>query len=122
MLKRNNGKRTIVITEKQMQSLRELIEKSSTHYRVKNASPSDDSEGSMIDYWEERKGIDLSSRLWLCPKCGGIFKRDLLDGAHVVLSIFQNGPQYITPLCQTCNREKDDKPFWVLKDNVVSAP
>lgn len=122
MLKRNNGRKTIVITEKQVQSLRELIEKSSTHYRMKNASPSDDSKGSMIDYWEERRGIDLSSRLWLCPKCNRTYTRDYLDGAHVVLSLTNNSPQYITPLCQSCNREKDDKSFWVLKDNVVSAP
>lgn len=105
-----------------MQSLREFVEKNSTHYRMKNASPSDESEGSMIDYWEERTGIDLSSRLWLCPKCGGKFERALLDGAHVVLSLSQNDPQYITPLCQNCNRGKDDKSFWVLKDYVVPAP
>ena len=105
-----------------MKDLRELIELSSTHYHVRNASPSEEDDGSMIKYWEETTGISLDRRNWQCPKCGQWFNRSMLDGAHVVLSLLNNHPQYITPLCQSCNREKDKKTFWILKDYVVPAP
>ena len=76
----------------------------------------------MIAYWEQKTGKDLSGCTFKCPKCRNEFSRNELDGAHVVFVSNGNHPQYITPLCQNCNRNRDDKPFSVLKENVIPAP
>ena len=105
-----------------MTSLENIIKISRSHYWMKNASPSDDDEGSMIEYWEQAIGQSLERRMFCCPKCGKMYSRNMLDGAHVVKLISRNRQQFITPLCQSCNRSKDDSPFWVPKQNVVPAP
>ena len=103
--------------------LKEIYEKSSTHYLMKNASPSEKDDGSMIAYWEDKTKIKIGDEGWTCPKCGRTLKRSHLDGAHVVYAMLEkNHPQYITPLCQTCNRKGDEKSFWVRKEYVVPAP
>ena len=89
---------------------------------VKNASPSQEYEGCMIAHWEQKTRINLQNREWACPKCGGRFSREDLDGAHVVPFNRNNTPQFITPLCQTCNREKDKQPFLVENAFLVPAP
>jgi hypothetical protein len=90
---------------------------------MRNASPSEKDDGSMIQYWEDKTHISLAGYRWQCPKCKKWFKREQLDGAHVVNSFYKkNYPQYITPLCYSCNRKRDDKGFWVLKRYVVPTP
>lgn len=106
-----------------MLSLLDIIKKSQTHYLMKNASPSEKDDGSMIKYWEDKTGLDLQEKMWQCPKCGHWFNRAHLDGSHVVILFStKNHPQYITPLCHNCNRSRDNKTFWVIKKYVVSAP
>lgn len=101
-----------------------LKNKQKTNYWMQNASPSEEDDGSMIAYWEEETKNVLGGKTFKCPKCGKYFKREDLDGAHVVMFNFksENHPQFITPLCKTCNRSHDDKPFWVPKKNVIPAP
>lgn len=111
--------KTIKITEEQMGS---ILENLKNYWLMKNASPSEEDDGSMISYWEQQTGKDLSECTFECPKCRKEFGRKELDGAHVVIASNGNHPQYITPLCQHCNRERDDKPFLVLKENVIPAP
>ena len=94
------------------------------HDLMRNASPSKEDDGSMIAHWEQVTGIKLKlqGKVFLCPKCEKWFSRKDLDGSHVVMADGGNRPQYITPLCQHCNRTRDDESFWVLKRHVVNTP
>lgn len=89
---------------------------------VQNASPSEEADGSMIEYWEEETGINLKDETWECPMCGEQFEREDLDGAHVVYINDIDEDQFITPLCNECNRGRSDEPFWVKKEFLVPAP
>ena len=111
--------KTIKITEQQMKKISDILK---DFYIMKNASPSEEDDGSMIAYWENQTGRSLQGTTFKCPKCNQYFKREELDGSHVVMSLGGNHPQYITPLCQHCNRERDDETFYVAKIDVVPAP
>ena len=106
-----------------MSNLKKLVESLKEKYFMMTNAASDDSDGSMIKYWEEQTGIDLNGITYTCPHCHKPMKREQLDGSHVVKYGRSNGPQYITPLCQEFNRSRDKKTwFFVPKQLVVPAP
>ena len=108
--------KTIKITEQQFRRIfGDTIE-------VQNASHSADADGIMIQYWEEKMGITLEGKNYRCPKCGKEFSRKKLDGAHVVFPGGGEATQYITPLCQGCNRGQGDEIFKVDIGDIVIAP
>ena len=115
--------KTITITKEQYERIKAHIKHiGDTYYWMKNAA-SEDNDGSMIKYWEEKTGIDLNSITYTCPHCKKPMRRDQLDGSHVVKCDQPNGRQFITPLCQSFNRSKDkDTTFFVPKHLVIPAP
>ena len=83
--------KTIKITEQQMKKLSDILK---DFYIMKNASPSEEDDGSMIAYWENQTGRSLQGTTFKCPKCNQYFKRDDVGGAQD-LAFLNNRSFYI---------------------------
>ena len=92
--------------------------------KIKNAPHTGDLEpqdytdfSSWIAYWESKKGglkhilMPENSSLYKCSKCGKLFTWRNFDGAHVVKVDSEDRKKYIYPLCQECNRSREETPF-----------
>ena len=115
---RTNNRPVIISKADIAKAIRDVF---STHCFVQNAEKSKEFRGSAIEYWERATGINIDH--WKCPHCNKNYKRQDLDGAHVVLWGQQGGPQWITPVCKQFNEKKDyQTPFLVHKNCLVEAP
>lgn len=84
---------------------------------------------SWIDYWYAEKmdwrnslRINAQYALYRCSKCGRIFTWGKFDGAHVIKENSQDMSMYIYPLCQECNRGKDETPFEAIGQLLLPMP
>lgn len=81
---------------------------------------------SWIEYWETENSrlllLDWNKWLYKCPKCGGLFAWSEFDGAHVIKVYSIDSKKYILPLCQGCNRGKDETPFDVDNNLLLPMP
>lgn len=74
------------------------------------------------DYWEEQKEEKLPQKGFICRSCHELVNRDEIDGAHVKISHVTNSKYYFVPICQSCNRSREDKDFIVPTSWLVEAP
>lgn len=84
---------------------------------------------SWIAYWESKKKSWRMSLLskhspskFKCCKCGREFAWSEFDGAHVVKVDSADQSLYIYPLCQECNRGKDETPFEAISQLLLPMP
>jgi len=104
--------------------------------KIKNAPDTGDMKpqdytdyNAWIDYWHAEKkdwrnSLRINARfaLYRCSKCGRIFTWGNFDGAHVVKENSQDKSLYIYPLCQECNRGKDETPFEAIDQLLLPMP
>ena len=71
-----------------------------------------------IAFWESKKKSwryllqsKQSSSKFKCSKCEEEKEWSEFDGAHVIKVDSTDKKKYIYPLCQTCNRGRDETPF-----------
>lgn len=79
-------------------------------------------EGSWIAYWETNKFTIDDSLDNYCPKCNSLTDKADFDGAHVKKESSEDSNYYIIPLCNSCNRSKDQTPFTVPKNLLCPVP
>ena len=81
---------------------------------------------SWIEYWEANRYnvrlYKLGTGKYKCPKCGGLFAWSEFDGAHVIKVYSIDSKKYILPLCQGCNRGKDETPFDIDNNLLLPMP
>lgn len=81
---------------------------------------------SWIEYWEANRYnirlYKLGTGKYKCPKCGGLFAWSEFDGAHIIKVDSVDSKKYILPLCQGCNRGKDETPFDVDNNLLLPMP
>ncbi len=114
-------KRNLSNSSAQNNRLYELVNKFfKNHVLMQNAEHSKPYNGSALEYWEKKFGRIERYR---CPHCDKVFKRQDLDGGHVVLCCHQDGQQWITPICKSFNESNDSNTiFWVDRRYLIPAP
>lgn len=84
------------------------------------------SDGVMIDHWKKHQHknstINLENKTFKCPSCGKTVKTEELHGAHVLKVLGHDNKLYITPTCNTCNTNKNNRIFKVKTIDLVVAP
>ena len=74
------------------------------------------------DYWEEQKGKKLPQSGFICRSCHELVNRNEIDGAHVKISHVTNSKMFFVPICQSCNRSREDKDFIVPTSLLIEVP
>jgi 5-methylcytosine-specific restriction endonuclease McrA len=74
------------------------------------------------DYWEKQTGIHLQEKDNICCSCHENVSREDMDEAQVKISYVTNSKLYLVPICNRCNRSKEDKDFIVPTNWLVEAP
>lgn len=89
---------------------------------VQNVLSEELDDRSFIQYWEKSKCYEFGYADYLCPATHQLCKRDELDGAHVRIVNSNDDTIYITPVHQSFNRSRSDRPFRVKRKYLVIAP
>ena len=89
---------------------------------VQNVPSKELDDRSFIQYWENATCYEFDYGDYSCPATHQLCKRDKLDGAHVRIVNGNDDTIYITPVHQSFNRSKSEKPFRVKRKYLVIAP
>ena len=89
---------------------------------VQNVPSEELDDRSFIQYWIDQTNYIFGYFGYLCPATRQLCKRDELDGAHVRIVNGNDDTIYITPVHQSFNRSKSERPFRVKRKYLVIAP